>query len=268
MAPTCSFCGHESPAGVRSCRACGYVFGAEPDGSGQGAGKDGPGHLAHLHDPAPVARSVRRVTVLAGVAGALAAVVGVTALVDMSEALRRLGDATPLPTGDGIPTIAGRADLVAIAEHSLFAGVLVMLGGWAQQVGATRSLLGVDEPARDAGGMLRAFVVPGPNVVTAGRAVRELWSDNAPPGASGGSPPAAVRWFGPVFGAAVAARLAAVAWGFSIASTPSGDGEALLGGAVAAGTRLLWIAALVLAVAAARTVAKRQRIRALRLSGG
>lgn len=292
---TCSFCGHENADGSRSCVSCGYVF-AEPDGDdipdahrpaddlaaelgalarpapGEGSGSpreaddpaaDAPEHLARLYDPSPVAKTVRQVTILAGVAGALALVVAVTGLLDTLEALDELGAEATVFFGEGaLPRIAGRADLLALGEHSVFAGVLVMLGGWAQEVGAARSLLGVDHPRRDAGGMLRAFVVLGPNVVNAGRAVRELWSDNAPPATSGTPAPPAVRWFGVVFGAAVAARLASVLWGFTVAPTPGSDGEAVLAGVVVVGTRLLWVAALAAGVLAVRVVSERQRERA------
>lgn len=285
---TCSFCGHENPDGIRSCLACGYVFdsvNAEDDSaltepgalvrpapdagspSPRHAATEGPGHLADLYDPAPVAKTVRQVTILATGAGILALAVAVTGLLDTLEALDELGGESTVFFGEGaIPRIAGRADLLALGEHSLFAGVLVMLGGWAQDVGATRSLLGVDEPRRDANSMLRAFVVLGPNVVNAGHAVGELWSDNTPPGADPRPMPPAVRWFGVVFGAAVVARLAAVLWGFAVAPTPDSNGEAALAGVVVVGTRLLWVAALALGVLAARTISERQRERARRLA--
>lgn len=268
---TCSFCGHENPPGTRSCIACGDVFDEASAGTARRA-SDGSAddtevrHLAHLYDPGPVAKAVRQATLLAGVAAALAVWVGIAATIDVFDALGRLDGTAVFFTDDAVPTIAGRSDLVSLAEHSLFAGVLVMLGGWAQEVGAARSLLGVDTPARDAAGMVRAFVVLGPNIVTGGRAVRELWSDNAPPGGATDPPPLAVRWFGGVFAAAVSARLASVLWGFTLASTPRRDGDAFLAGAVVVGTRLLWVAALVLAVIAARAVAARQRERARRLA--
>ncbi len=295
---TCSFCGHENPDDIRSCLACGYVFADAPGGDAPAAGRpadelaaelgalarpapaegsgpprepDGPAdggvdHLADLYDPATVAKTVRQVTILAGVAGVLALVVAVTGLLDTLEALDELGgEATVFFSTGAIPRIAGRADLLALGEHSMFAGVLVMLGGWAQEVGATRSLLGVGTPRRDANGMLRAFVVLGPNVVNAGRAVRELWSDNAPPQAGGRSMPPAVRWFGVVFGAAVVARVASVLWGFTVAPTPADDGEAILAGVVVVGARLLWVAALAAGILAVRAISARQRDRARRL---
>lgn len=296
---TCSFCGHENPDDIRSCPACGYVFAdavgddatdsSRPDDefaaelgalarpapaerSGSPREPAGPAdraadHLADLYDPATVAKTVRQVTILAGVAGVLALVVAGAGLLDTLEALDELGgEATVFFSAGAIPRIAGRADLLALGEHSVFAGVLVMLGGWAQEVGATRSLLGVGEPRRDANGMLRAFVVLGPNVVNAGRAVRELWSDNAPPQAGGGSMPPAVRWFGVVFGAAVVTRLASVLWGFTVAPTPGTDGEAVLAGVVVVGTRLLWVAALAAGILAVRAISDRQRERARQLA--
>lgn len=295
---TCSFCGHENPDDIRSCLACGYVFAdaqgddtptagrpdhelaaelgalarpAPADGSGSSREPAGPtdravDHLADLYDPATVAKTVRQVTILAGVAAVLALVVAGAGLLDTLEALDELGgEATVFFSGGAIPRIAGRADLLALGEHSMFAGVLVMLGGWAQEVGATRSLLGVGEPRRDANGMLRAFVVLGPNVVNAGRAVRELWSDNAPPEAGGGSMPPTVRWFGVVFGAAVVARVTSVLWGFTVAPTPGNDGAAILAGVVVVGTRLLWVAALAAGILAVRAISDRQRDRARQL---
>lgn len=280
---TCSFCGHENPDGIRSCMSCGYVFadsgerGHTPDAGPDDRFAAEPGalarpadgaadHLADLYDPATVAKTVRQVTILAGGAGVLALVVAVAGLIDTLDALDALGgEATVFFSAGAIPRIAGRADLLALGEHSLFAGVLVILGGWAQEVGATRSLLGVGAPRRDADAMLRAFVVLGPNVVNAGRAVRELWSDNAPP-ATGDTPtPPAVRWFGVVFGAAVVARVASVLWGFTVAPTPGTDGEAVLAGVVVVGTRLLWVAALAAGVLAVRAISDRQADRARQL---
>lgn len=291
---SCTFCGHENPDDIRSCLACGYVFAGAEGGDSAGDARrpddelaaelgalarptpdeasepadaaDAPAHLAELYDPDPVARTVRQVTILAGVAGVLALAVAVTGLLDTLEALDELGgEATVFFSEGAIPRIVGRADLLALGEHSMFAGVLVMLGGWAQEVGATRSLLGVDNPRRDAGGMLRAFVVLGPNVVDAGHATRELWSDNAPP-ADGTPTPPAVRWFGVIFGAAVVARLASVLWGFTVAPEPGSDGAAMLAGVVVVGTRLLWIAALAAGVLAIRAVSERQRERAGKLA--
>lgn len=287
---TCPFCGHDNALGARSCVACGYVFADEPLESGGTSSQDAPGpepvataspradggreaddaprHLASLYDPAAVARTVRQLMLLAAIAGGLAVVVAVSATLDTLDALDTLAGADAVFFAVGAPDVAGRADLLALAEHSLVAGVVVMLGGWAQEVGAARSLLGVDDPRRDAGGMLRAFVVPGPDVVAAGRAVRELWADSAPPDAGSGPAPLAVRWFGGLFGGALVARVGSITWGFALADTPATDGEAWLAGIVVVGTRLVWVAALVTAVLAARAVSDRQREQAEQLARG
>lgn len=254
--------------------ACGYVFGSDAEAqagtpaASTPSGVDDAAVGADLYDPGPMARLATQVAVLAALSALLAVVTGTTAALDTADSLDVLGDTPTVflnETGD-ISDVAGRTDLWTLSELSLLAGVLVLLGGWAQQAAADRSLLDVSRPRYDSRAALLAFAVPGVNVVLAPRVFTELWHDATPPDLRTRGTPTLVhawRWLFPV---GVGARLAVLVWGFTLAPIPDTDADAVVAGVAVAGARLLWIAALAVTVPTIRALGRRQCARAEVLS--
>lgn len=291
--PLCTFCGHESHEGARTCVACGAVFGqtphspAAPDDELRGelaslsaaepaaedAGPEPPGRapsadaasLATLFDPGPLRKTSLQALVMIALSGALSVVSAVAIVLDVADAMDTL-DVESLFAPDPVE-LAGRTDLLSIAELSLLAGALVMIGGWAQQVAANRALLSPGG-GRTSRQVLLALVIPGRNVITSGPAVRELWRATSPPGRPRSAASLLVRAWGPVFGLALGLRILVLLWSFIFWPDVATAGEARQVGAILVGARVAWLAALALSAVLVRALTQRQLEQAEALARG
>ncbi|MBI2168464.1 MAG: DUF4328 domain-containing protein [Actinobacteria bacterium] len=283
--PRCGFCGQDNIEGARSCVACGNIFGAEPEPPGDpdlfgelvSLATPSPetestsparerARLANLFDRDPVVASSRQVLIMVGVALILAASAAIAVVVDAADALRTLDEVGGGTLLVGGLSVAPRTDLLSLAEVSPVAGVLVMLGGWSQQVAANRALLDVSSPTHSARWALTAWLIPGANVALPGVLVRELWADTTPPGGNTARPRAVAIW--PlIFGVALSARYAALLFGFFAAPDIEERSDAILTASVLVGALALWMAALALTIVVIRHVTQRLLARADALRG-
>ena len=268
--PVCTFCGNDNREDARSCVACGNVFDddttdtppAPSAAEAAPATEPSVAGLATLYDARSVATPARQAMVMLGVAAALAVAVAVTVLVDAADARDTIRESPLLITP---PEITPRTDFLTLAEVSIFAGALVMLAGWSQQLAANRSLLDTPRPRHSARWALRAWLIPGANVVLPGVLIRELWHDTTPPSGRR-SPTLLLRMWPVLFGVALTARYAGLLYGFLASSELRQKGDVTVVAAILVIPLALWLAALAGTAALVRSLTARQVLLANSLS--